>query len=119
MKNSNKTEFDSPWKEIIESFFPQFMEFFVPGAENDIDWDKKVKFLNSEFQKITKDSKVGRRHIDKLIEVTLTNNTKKWILIHVEVQAGRETDFSERMFVYNYRIYDRYKNTCNKYRCFG
>ena len=45
----------------------------------------------------------------QLREVSLKDNTKKWILIHVEVQAGREGDFPERMFVYNYRIYDRYR----------
>ena len=101
--------YDTPWKEIIEFFFPQFMEFFVPGAEKDIDWTREIKFLDTEFQKITKDSVPGRRHTDKLVEVTLEDNTRKWILIHVEVQAQKETEFSERMFVYNYRIYDRYK----------
>ena len=109
MTQKNKTEFDSPWKDVIEAFFPQFMEFFVPDSVKDIDWNKKIKFLDTEFQKITKDSKSGRRHTDKLVEVNLKNNTKKWILIHVEIQAGREKDFSERMFVYNYRIYDRFK----------
>ncbi len=24
------TEFDSPWKEVIEYYFPAFMEFFFP-----------------------------------------------------------------------------------------
>jgi predicted transposase/invertase (TIGR01784 family) len=109
MPDKNKSQFDSPWKDIIEFFFPQFMEFFVPGSENDIDWNKKIRFLDKEFQKITKDSELGRRYTDKLVEVTLKNNTKKWILIHIEIQAGKEEEFSERMFVYNYRIFDRYK----------
>jgi hypothetical protein len=30
-------------------------------------------------------------------------------LIHVEVQGRRESGFPERMFVYSYRIYDRYR----------
>jgi hypothetical protein len=30
-------------------------------------------------------------------------------LVHVEVQGRREQDFPERMFVYGYRIYDRYR----------
>jgi predicted transposase/invertase (TIGR01784 family) len=85
------------------------MEFFVPGSEKDIDWNKKIRFLDKEFQKITKDSELGRRYTDKLVEVTLKNNTKKWILIHIEIQAGKEEEFSERMFVYNYRIFDRFK----------
>jgi hypothetical protein len=107
-KNTN-SQFDSPWKEIIEFFFRQFMEFFVPESVNDIDWSKKVRFLDKEFQKITKDSEVGKRYADKLVEVTLKSNVKKWILIHIEIQAEKEDRFSERMFVYNYRIYDRFK----------
>lgn len=30
------------------------------------------------------------------------------MLIHVEVQSQEEDDFPKRMFVYNYRIFDRY-----------
>jgi hypothetical protein len=100
--------FDSPWKKIIESFFHQFMAFFVPGSEKDIDWTAKIKFLDKEFQKITKASTTGQKNADKLIEVTLKDKSKKWILIHIEVQSQKKEDFSERMFVYNYRIYDRY-----------
>ena len=32
-----------------------------------------------------------------------------WVLVHVEVQASEEGAFTQRMFVYNYRIFDRYK----------
>jgi flagellar biosynthesis/type III secretory pathway protein FliH len=32
-------------------------------------------------------------------------------LIHIEVQSQQETNFAERMFVYNYRIYDRYRRS--------
>ncbi len=101
--------YDTPWKQVIEFFFPQFMAFFVPGSEEDIDWNAPIKFLDKELQKITKDSVSGQKHTDKLIEVNLKNNDKRWILIHIEVQAQRKSDFSERMFEYNYRIYDRYK----------
>ncbi|MFZ3046774.1 MAG: hypothetical protein WA151_12740 [Desulfatirhabdiaceae bacterium] len=105
----NRQTYDTPWKQIIEFFFPQFMEFFVPGSTEDIDWDVEIKFLDKEFQKITKESATGRRHTDKLVEVTLKNRIKKWILIHIEVQSQKKPDFSERMFVYNYRIYNRYR----------
>jgi predicted transposase/invertase (TIGR01784 family) len=109
MPIKNNSQFDSPWKDIIECFFPQFMEFFIPESVADIDWNKKVRFLDKEFQKISKESEVGKRYADKLVEVTLKNNVKKWILIHIEIQAGKEEKFSERMFVYNYRIYDRFR----------
>ena len=106
---NSQDDYDTPWKDIIELFFPQFMAFFVPDSEQDIDWDTKIKFLDKELQKLTKKSLVGQKHTDKLIEVNLKNGIKKWILIHIEIQAQSGKDFPERMFVYNYRIYDRYQ----------
>jgi hypothetical protein len=40
--------------------------------------------------------------------VTLLNGDENWIYIHIEVQGTRQAEFAKRMFVYNYRIYDRY-----------
>ncbi len=31
-------DFDSPWKDILEEFFQEFMLFFFPKAHADIDW---------------------------------------------------------------------------------
>jgi len=39
-------EYDSPWKEIIEQYFPEFIVFFFPDAYQDIDRSKKHGFLN-------------------------------------------------------------------------
>ncbi len=30
-------------------------------------------------------------------------------MIHVEVQGQHDADFAERMYVYNYRVFDRYR----------
>ncbi|WP_462271303.1 RpnC/YadD family protein [Desulfobacter sp.] len=108
MSEKKKQTFDSPWKQVIETFFPQFMSFFVPGSENDIDWTREIKFLDKELQKVTKASVAGQKYADKLIEVTLKDKSRKWILIHIEIQSQKQVHFSQRMFVYNYRIYDRY-----------
>jgi hypothetical protein len=40
--------------------------------------------------------------------VCLKNGEESWILIHIEIQSQRETNFAKRMYVYNYRIFDRY-----------
>ncbi len=32
-----------------------------------------------------------------------------WVLIHLEIQSQYESNFAERIYVYNYRIYDRYR----------
>jgi hypothetical protein len=42
------------------------------------------------------------------VEVQARNGTETWVLIHVEVQGGARADFAERMYIYNYRIYDLY-----------
>jgi hypothetical protein len=44
------TDFDSPWKEALEHYFPQFMAFFFPHAHGDIDWARGYEFLDKELQ---------------------------------------------------------------------
>ncbi|WP_017296271.1 hypothetical protein [Geminocystis herdmanii] len=41
------------------------------------------------------------------------DNQETIILIHTEIQGKYESNFAKRMFVYHYRIYDKYidKNT--------
>jgi hypothetical protein len=69
-KNSNRelnppTEYDSPWKDIIQIYFPEFMKFFFPAAYDEIDWDKGIEFLDKELQEAVKDAEIGRRFADK------------------------------------------------------
>jgi len=105
----NNQNYDSPWKDILEIYFREFLRFFFPKIERDLNWEKGYDFLDKEFQRIVKESKTGRRHLDKLIRVWRKNDQEIWLLIHIEVQGTKETDFSERMYVYNYRTYDRYR----------
>jgi len=32
-----RADYDSPWKEIIERYFPEFMAYYFPHAGNEID----------------------------------------------------------------------------------
>ena len=32
------SDYDSPWKEMLEGYFSDFMAFFFPEAYADIDW---------------------------------------------------------------------------------
>jgi len=41
--------------------------------------------------------------------VCFKDNGERWILIHVEVQGYNDKEFSRRMFVYFYRILDKYR----------
>ena len=101
--------YDSPWKEAVERHLPAFLEFYFPLAHAAIDWAEGYIFLDQELQAIVQDAELGRRYVDKLVRVTLLGGEEKWILVHIEVQSSRDARFAERMFVYNYRLFDRYR----------
>ncbi|NJL65087.1 MAG: DUF4351 domain-containing protein [Methylacidiphilales bacterium] len=99
---------DSPWKEILEAYFPQAMQFFFPQTAALINWERPHEFLDKEFQQIDRDAVQGRRYADKLVRVWKLNGEEIWLLIHVEIQAESEEEFEERMFLYNLRIFDKF-----------
>jgi hypothetical protein len=100
--------YDSPWKELIEAYFPQFMAFFFPQAHADIDWSRGWESLDQELQQVVRDAEMGRRLADKLFKVWRRNGEEQIVLVHIEVQGEPEEDFPLRMFLYNYRIFDRH-----------
>jgi len=108
MTNPN-TEYDSPWKEIIQLYFEDFMLFFFPQVHSQIDWSRGFEFLDQELQQVVRDAELGKRLVDKLVKIYRIGGEESWLLIHLEVQAQEKANFPERMFVYNYRIFDRYK----------
>ena len=102
-------QYVSPWKEAVERYFSEFMFFYFPAAHRQIDWRKPHIFLDQELQAITQDAEIGKRFVDKLVRVCLHSGHDELIYIHLEVQGSAQAEFAERMFVYNYRIYDHYR----------
>ena len=51
-KKEEDDQYDSPWKDIIEQYFPDFMSFFFPKAAEEIDWSRGYEFLDKELQKV-------------------------------------------------------------------
>ncbi len=74
---------DSAWKDVLDALFPEFMQFFFPDIHRDIDWQKGFQFLDKELQKLIKDSKTGKRFVDKLVKVNLLDGSEELLLIHV------------------------------------
>jgi hypothetical protein len=105
----NSSDFDNPWKEAISLYFQPFMRFFFPNIEEEIDWDRGYEFLDQEFQQVVREAETGKAYTDKLVKVWRRSGTEIWVLVHIEVQSQAQEEFAERMFIYNYRIYDRYK----------
>ncbi len=102
-------DYDSPWKEAVERYFPEFMAFYFPRAHARIDWTRGYEFLDQELRAVVQDAELGKRFVDKLVRVTRLSGAEDWIYIHLEVQGRRQREFAERMFVYNDRLYDRYR----------
>jgi hypothetical protein len=55
------------------------------------------------------DAELGKRLVDRLVQVATRDGGEQWVYIHVEVQGQQDADFPERLFTYNYRLYDRYR----------
>ncbi|OGO97583.1 MAG: hypothetical protein A3F41_06180 [Coxiella sp. RIFCSPHIGHO2_12_FULL_44_14] len=103
-----KSDQDSAWKEILDVFFREFLEFFFPDIAQQIDWARGFEFLDKELQSVFSHPKGKRRTVDKLVRVYQLNGQEQWLLLHIEVQGKYEIHFECRLFEYYYRLYDKY-----------
>lgn len=105
----SESDFDNPWKEALARFLPDALALFFPEVHGQIDWGRGNTLLDKELQQVTRDADLGRRLADTLVQVWRRDGGDAWVLIHVEVQGQPEREFARRLFVYYYRIYDRYQ----------
>jgi len=102
-------DYDTPWKEVMTDHFPEFMAFYFPSAYAAINWSRPHDFLDQELSALSPDAELGRRLLDKLVRVYMHDGGEQWVLVHLEVQGWRDAGFAERIFIYHYRVYDRYR----------
>jgi hypothetical protein len=101
--------YDTPWKEALTRYFPEFLSFYFPLAHAAIDWSRPSVFLDAELAALARDSAIGCRIADKLVQVHTLAGCEQWVLVHIEVQAQHDPVLAERIFTYNYRTFDRYR----------
>jgi len=109
MTHQHPDDFDSPWKEALEQALPDFLALFFPEAHAGIDWSRGYRFRDKELQQVVRDAELGRRYADKLAEVYTLDGAETWVLVHIEIQGQADPGFAERMYVYHYRLFDRYR----------
>lgn len=103
----------------MEAFEKEIVELLFPEIYTKINWDIKSEALDNELLEIQKEifSKEEAEKIisDKIIKVKMKDNESKILFIHVEVQSysSNENVFSERMFRYFYRIWDKFRYKYN------
>jgi predicted transposase/invertase (TIGR01784 family) len=100
---------DSAWKEVIEKFFEDVMELLFPKIHQTIDFRKKVEFLDTAMRPIAAFGDHGDRAADVLVKVQLKSGEYSYIciFIHIEVQSERREKLMERIYIYNYRSFDK------------
>ena len=108
MSEGPRADHDSPWKDALEHYFPDFLALLFPTVHAGIDWTQGHAFLDKELQQIVREADSPRRYADKLVRVYSNEGDETWVLVHVEVQGDAEPGFAARMYQYNYRLYDRY-----------
>ena len=103
-----KTDYDSPWKTVIEKHFSECIQFYYPDLYTQIDWSHPPRFLDQELRQIALKDKNQLRRLDKLVELRFLDHSIEWVLIHLEVQNQKDDSFVKRMFIYHYRIFEKY-----------
>ncbi|MYM72258.1 DUF4351 domain-containing protein [Duganella sp. FT134W] len=101
--------YDLPWKAALTHAFRAFMAFFFGELCGQIDWSKRPRFRDKELAGIRLGDAPDAMVADKLVEVSLRDGRVQWVLVHIEVQAQRDTLLARRVLDYNYRIFKQYK----------
>jgi hypothetical protein len=108
---------DRLFKELLQTFFKEFMELFFPQVCFAIDFSH-MTFLSEELFTDVAGGATGR--VDVLIETRLMGEDddngddfdetdKALIVVHLEPQSYYQSNFSERMFLYFSKLYEKYR----------
>ena len=100
-----KTDHDALFKQLLLTFFVEFILVFLPEVAAQIDFDK----LAFQPQELLTDIEGGEKHIvDLLVKVKLRGE-EVFLLLHVENQSRTEADFAFRMFKYAALLHIKYR----------
>ena len=80
-----RSDYDNPWKEVLERYFPEFLALFFPQAHADINWNHEHEFLDKELQQVVRDAELGARRADK-----------DWGVNNLRISSGNEIASSLR-----------------------
>src|SRR4051794_35121014 len=88
---------DQIFKELLRTFFREFMELFFPSVAARLDFDR-VTFLDKET--FTDLPQGKQREADVVAQVYTLDGQPEIILTHIEVEARRRSELPERMHEY-------------------
>lgn len=95
---------DRLFKELLTTFFVEFLELFLPEVLTYLERDS-IEFLDKElFTDVT----AGERYEADLIVKAKFLGQDSCFLIHVENQSSKQASFDKRMFRYFSRLYEKF-----------
>ncbi len=104
MRSSSKIDHDRLFKELLSTFFLEFLDLFLPQVTSYIE-PASLTFLDKE---IFTDVMAGERHEADLIARLRFAGQESFFLVHVEPQAKSQSVFPVRMFRYFARLYEKH-----------
>ncbi|MCA0757567.1 Rpn family recombination-promoting nuclease/putative transposase [Paenibacillus sp. N4] len=99
------TPHDEAFKKLLQTFFAEFLELFFPEVNRLLDHTRTKLLMQELLVDIVGEE---RRSLDLLLE-TRYKSLDAYVLVHLEAQSYRETDFHERMFIYFSRLFERHR----------
>lgn len=98
------TDHDRLFKELLTTFFLDFIELFFPDILTYLD-PTSLSFIDKElFTDVT----AGERYETDILVQAQFKNQPTCFLIHLENQATPQSHFGKRMFRYFARLYEKY-----------
>jgi predicted transposase/invertase (TIGR01784 family) len=115
---TEQTDHDQLFKQLIQTFFLDFLELFAPALLSQIQ-PESIEFLPQEYFTDLLDG--DRKAIDLLVKVQLNEPIPRaasgkrqqpidqMVLIHIENQAISKPDFDQRIFFYFAQLYREHR----------
>jgi predicted transposase/invertase (TIGR01784 family) len=95
---------DRLFKELLSTFFLEFLELFLPQVARSIEPDSVIFLPQEYFADLTAgETKI----VDLLAQVRLAGQ-EVGFLIHLEAQSSSKANFARRMFFYFARLHQKY-----------
>jgi hypothetical protein len=104
-KTSSYIHHDQLFKELIHTFFAEFLEAFFPEVYEHVDFSTIHPLSEEVFTDLFEGAS---RKADIVIETKLKGQ-ETLIIIHIEPQSYYQKNFNERMYLYFSLLYNKYR----------
>ena len=107
--SDTRTIHDVLFKQLLETFFIEFIDLFFPQVSQLMDQNQHPKGIRFLQQEVITDVLDKEKHIIDILVETKLAGEDGLILIHVENQSQRVPGYNRKMFKYFARLYEKHQ----------